>query len=118
MLLWLIIALVLVSVFSNFNPKHTSVEKVSYSQFLREIKQGSVQSVMVEDDKIIRGVTKNNRSFVTFMPLPDFALLDGFEWTGKATRKLFNAFICKLVPHVFINWGLGIFYASNARRWW
>jgi cell division protease FtsH len=103
MLLWLIIALVLVSVFSNFNPKHASVEKVSYSQFLREIKQGSVQSVMVEDDKIIRGVTKNNRSFVTFMPLPDFALLDelvkhNVDVNGQEKQQ--ESFLM----HLFVNW--------------
>jgi cell division protease FtsH len=103
MLLWLIIALVLVSVFSNFNPKHSSVEKVSYSQFLKEIKQGSVQSVMVEDDKIIRGVTKNNRSFVTFMPLPDFALLDelvkhNVDVNGQEKQQ--ESFLM----HLFVNW--------------
>lgn len=103
MLLWLIIALVLVSVFSNFNPKHASVEKVSYSQFLREIKQGSVQSVMVEDDKIIRGVTKNNRNFVTFMPLPDFALLDelvkhNVDVNGQEKQQ--ESFLM----HLFVNW--------------
>jgi cell division protease FtsH len=103
MLLWLIIALVLVSVFSNFNPKQNSAEKVSYSQFLREIKQGSVQSVMVEEDKIIRGVTKNNRAFVTFMPLPDFALLDelikhNVDVNGQEKQQ--ESFLV----HLFVNW--------------
>ncbi len=103
MFLWLIIALVLVSVFSNFNPRHASIDKVSYSQFLRDIKQGSVQSVMVEDDKIIRGVTKNNRSFVTFMPLPDFALLDelikhNVDVNGQEKQQ--ESFLM----HIFVNW--------------
>ncbi len=38
--LWLIIAIVLVSVFSNFGPRHTSAEKISYSEFLKEVDQG------------------------------------------------------------------------------
>jgi len=74
--LWLIIALVLVSVFSNFNPHQNAVDRVSYSQFLKDIKQGTVQSVTVEDDKLIHGVSKNNRNFLTYIPLPDYALLD------------------------------------------
>lgn len=103
MFLWLIIALVLVSVFSNFNPRHTSIEKMSYSQFLKEIKQGAVQSVMVEDDKIIRGMTKNNRTFVTFMPLPDFALLDelikhNVDVNGQEKQQ--ESFLM----HIFVNW--------------
>jgi cell division protease FtsH len=101
--LWLIIALILVSVFSNFNPRHTAVEKVSYSQFLKDIKQGDVQSVMVEDDKLIHGVTKNNRSFVTFMPLPDFALLDelikhNVDINGQEKQQ--EGFLM----HIFVNW--------------
>jgi len=103
MFLWLIIALVLVSVFSNFNPKHTVSDRVSYSQFLRDIKQGVVQSVMVEDDKIIRGTTKNNKSFVTFMPLPDFALLDelikhNVDVNGQEKQQ--ESFLM----HIFVNW--------------
>ena len=103
MFLWLIIALVLVSVFSNFNPHRASSDKVSYSQFLRDIKQDAVQSVLVEDDKIIRGMTKNNRSFVTFMPLPDFALLDelvkhNVDVNGQEKQQ--ESFLM----HIFVNW--------------
>ena len=58
--LWLIVAIVLVSVFSNFGPRNATAEKVSYSQFLKQIDQGMVNSVTIEDDKIIKGITKNN----------------------------------------------------------
>ena len=73
--LWLIVAIVLVSVFSNFGPRTTTAEKVSYSQFLKQIDQGMVNSVTIEDDKIIKGVTKNNQRFITYMPVHDNALL-------------------------------------------
>lgn len=101
--LWLLVALILVSVFSNFNPHHAAVEKISYSQFLKDIKQGDIQSVMVEDDKLIHGITKNNRSFMTFMPLPDFALLDelvkhNVELNGQEKQQE------GILMHLFINW--------------
>lgn len=73
--LWLIIAIVLVSVFSNFGPRNSVTEKVSYSQFLKEVEQGMISSVTVEDNKVIKGMTKNNKHFVTYMPMPDNALL-------------------------------------------
>jgi len=47
--LWLIIAIVLVSVVSNFGPRNSVAEKVSYSQFLKEVDQGMINSVTIEE---------------------------------------------------------------------
>jgi cell division protease FtsH len=101
--LWLIIAIVLVSVFSNFGPRNTVAEKVSYSQFLKEVEQGLVNSVTIEDNKIIKGMTKNNKRFVTYMPMQDNALL-GELLKGKVDisgqEKQQESFLL----HIFINW--------------
>lgn len=101
--LWLIIAIVLVSVFSNFGPRNTVAEKVSYSQFLKEVDQGMVNSVTIEDNKIIKGMTKNNKRFVTYMPMQDNALL-GELLKGKVDvsgqEKQQESFLL----HLFINW--------------
>ena len=101
--LWLIVAIVLVSVFSNFGPRQSVTEKVSYSQFLKEIDQGQVNSVTIEDDKIIKGVTKNNHRFVTYMPVHDSALLGellkyGVNVNGQEKQQ--ESFLL----HLFINW--------------
>ena len=101
--LWLIVAIVLVSVFSNFGPRQTTAEKVSYSQFLKEIDQGLVNSVTIEDDKIIKGLTKNNRRFVTYMPVHDSALLGEllkYDVDVKGEEKQQESFLL----HLFINW--------------
>lgn len=101
--LWLIIAIVLVSVFSNFGPRSSVAEKISYSQFLQEVDQGMVNSVTIEDNKIIKGVTKNNKRFVTYMPMQDNALL-GELLKGKVDvsgqEKQQESFLL----HLFINW--------------
>ncbi|WP_045097070.1 ATP-dependent zinc metalloprotease FtsH [Legionella fallonii] len=101
--LWLIIAIVLVSVFSNFGPRNSVAEKVSYSQFLKEVDQGMVNSVTIEDNKIIKGITKNNKRFVTYMPMQDNALL-GELLKGKVDvsgqEKQQESFLL----HLFINW--------------
>ena len=101
--LWLIIAIVLVSVFSNFGPRQSSTEKVSYSQFLTDIDQGMIKSVTVEDNKIIKGVTKNNHRFVTYMPMQDNALLGQLlkskvDVTGQEKQQ--ESFLL----HLFVNW--------------
>jgi cell division protease FtsH len=101
--LWLIIAIVLVSVFSNFGPRHTSAEKLSYSQFLKEVDQGMVNSVTIEDNKVIKGTTKNNHRFVTYMPMQDDALLGELlkskvEISGQEKQQ--ESFLL----HLFVNW--------------
>ncbi|KTD28757.1 cell division protease ftsH [Legionella israelensis] len=101
--LWLIIAIVLVSVFSNFGPRHAASEKIPYSQFLKEIDQGMVNSVTIEDNKVIKGVTKNNKRFVTYIPMQDNALLgdllkNNIEVSGQEKQQ--ESFLL----HLFINW--------------
>jgi cell division protease FtsH len=101
--LWLIIAIVLVSVFSNFGPRNATTEKISYSHFLKEINDGAVASVLVEDDKIIRGVTKNNQHFVTYQPMRDTALLGNLLKNNvnvSGQEKQQESFLL----HIFINW--------------
>ena len=67
-LLWLVIAMVLMSVFNNFtNPNGNSSNEIDYSAFLAEVRQGRVSAVEI-DDEIIRGVTHTGESFVTYAP--------------------------------------------------
>ncbi|WED44714.1 ATP-dependent zinc metalloprotease FtsH [Legionella cardiaca] len=101
--LWLIIAIVLVSVFSNFGPRHTSAEKISYSNFLKEVDQGTISTVTIEDNKVIKGLTKNNHRFVTYMPMQDDALLgellkNQVDVSGQEKQQ--ESFLL----HLFINW--------------
>ncbi len=101
--LWLIIAIVLVSVFSNFGPNQVGTEKLVYSQFLKEVEQGSVSSVTIEDNKIVKGITKNNQRFITYMPVQDPALLgqllkSNVEVAGQ--EKPQESFLL----HLFVNW--------------
>lgn len=101
--LWLIIAIVLVSVFSNFGPRHTQSQKVSYSQFLKQVDQGMVQSVTIENDKLIKGRTKNDKAFSTYIPLRDNQLLNqliknNVNISGQQQQQ--ESFLL----HIFINW--------------
>ncbi|MCG5548465.1 ATP-dependent zinc metalloprotease FtsH [Halorhodospira halochloris] len=53
LILWVIIAVVLMSVFSNFQERTTEVtEEVAYSEFLDEVERGNVREVMIQGDKI------------------------------------------------------------------
>lgn len=100
--LWLIIVVILVSVFSNFSPRHGQVEKLTYSQFIENVKQGGVRRVDISE-RTIRGYFKNNKPFVTYLPLHDDYLLSellnkNVEVAGQPPQQQ------SLLMHIFINW--------------
>ncbi|OGV45253.1 MAG: ATP-dependent metalloprotease [Legionellales bacterium RIFCSPHIGHO2_12_FULL_42_9] len=103
LLLWLIIAIVLVSVFSNFGPRQIATEKVSYSQFLSQVSQGQISAISIEENKIIKGITKNNQQFMTYIPIQDSALLgelikNKVDVSGQEKPQE------SLLLHLFISW--------------
>ncbi|MBP6724825.1 MAG: ATP-dependent zinc metalloprotease FtsH, partial [Halioglobus sp.] len=75
LLLWLVIAAVLLSVFNNFNMKSQS-EQVGYSDFIQEVQSDQVKRVMV-DGLTISGERQDGSSFETIRPmLEDPRLID------------------------------------------
>lgn len=79
--LWLIIAVVLITVFSNFGPRTPSTEQYTYSQFLKAVDEGKVASVVIQD-RNIQGKTKGDKQFTTYLPLQDQSLLGQLEKKG------------------------------------
>ncbi len=69
LLLWLVIAAVLLSVFNNFTVQ-PSVEKVHYSDFIEEVNQDRVSRVMIDGLTII-GYRYDNSTFETIRPMID-----------------------------------------------
>ena len=72
--LWVIIALLLVVLFSLFQPggirgnsTTSNVTQMAYSEFLDSVKQGNVKDVVIQD-RNISGDLKDGRSFATYTP--------------------------------------------------
>jgi cell division protease FtsH len=65
--LWIVVAVVLWSVVSNFGVRSPRVQPVPYSTFLSWVKDGSVREV-VFDDEAIRGSRGGDEPFVTYNP--------------------------------------------------
>ena len=76
LILWVVIALVLMSVFNNFGQRRTSSHEVDYSQFIADVKNGRVQKVLIED-RHIQGVMQNGDRFSTYTPETDNSALVG-----------------------------------------
>ncbi len=67
LVLWVVIAIVLMSVFNNFGPRQTPAKPLEYSRFIADVKEGKVQKVTIEG-RTIRGVMQNNETFTTYSP--------------------------------------------------
>ena len=102
LLLWLVIGVILISVFSNFSQRHGVDEKISYSQFLKDVDTGHVESVLIENN-VIRGQLQNNKSFTTYIPIRDDLLL-GHLIKNNVTVQGKQPEQPSMLMHLFINW--------------
>jgi len=68
-LLWMVIGVILISVFNNFGPKREADEHISYSAFVKDVNQGNVRSVTITEQNV-NGTFQNNKTFTTYLPMP------------------------------------------------
>lgn len=80
--LWLIIAVVLMSVFNNFSTPRDARPEVPYSQFLAEIKQRGIKRVSVSEEQVILGERTNGERFTTRGPQFDPGIIGDYEKYG------------------------------------
>ena len=70
LILWVVIALVLMSVFNNFGPRRASPQQVEFSRFFEDAKHSRVQKVVVEG-RNIEGTYQTGERFQTYIPEMD-----------------------------------------------
>jgi cell division protease FtsH len=75
-LVWVVIAGVLLIMFSRFMPATGEPEQVQYSAFLNEVRDGRVDSVVLQGESIY-GVRKDKSKFQTYNPETDVSALIG-----------------------------------------
>ena len=66
-IIWVVIALILMSVFNNFGPQEQPREEVEYSAFLSEVRGGQVERVTMDGDTI-EGRLQDGTQFTTYNP--------------------------------------------------
>ena len=75
-ILWIVIAVVLATVVSNFSGRPGAVQEVPYSTFLTQVEAGSVSSVTFKGDQVV-GVRSNGEQFLSYNPETDNSALIG-----------------------------------------
>ncbi|MEA5445823.1 ATP-dependent zinc metalloprotease FtsH [Gammaproteobacteria bacterium AB-CW1] len=76
LIIWIIIAVILMALFNNMGPEQEAVEELSYSQFRSEMRQGNLESVTFEGQKI-QGVLYTGDQIRTTNPESDNTALIG-----------------------------------------
>ncbi|MDH5483814.1 MAG: ATP-dependent zinc metalloprotease FtsH [Gammaproteobacteria bacterium] len=102
-ILWGVIALILLSVFSNFSQRAVSTSDIAYSEFIGQVKDGMVKQVTISGREII-GETTNQRAFKTYSPETDNRSMIGdllennVEIVARAPEQP------SLLMNIFISW--------------
>ncbi|WDE03236.1 ATP-dependent zinc metalloprotease FtsH [Thalassomonas viridans] len=104
LILWLVIAVVLMSVFQSFTPGNSNEHQVSYTRFVNDLRQGQVRDVTVDRSGVIKGTKRSGESFVTMVPggydkdLINDLVKQGVESTGEMPEEP------SIITSIFISW--------------
>ena len=102
LILWLVIAVVLMSVFQSFGPGENNGRAVDYTTFVQEVGNGQIQEAQFKDSEITF-TRRGGGRFVTYMPVYDQKLLDDLinqnvKVSGTPPEKQ------SLLGSIFISW--------------
>lgn len=116
LILWVVIAVVLLSVFQNFGDRSTSGRTMIYSEFLSQVRAGQISEVLIEGQQIT-GKLISGSTFSTYSPETNNSPLigdlekAGVQIMSKPPEQP------SLLAHMFISWfpfivliGLWIFF--------
>ena len=65
--IWMVIGVVLMTVFNQFNNRQLAQSTVNYSQFMQDAKAGRITKVVI-DGRVARATTQDGRSVVVYTP--------------------------------------------------
>ena len=78
--IWLVIGLVLMTVFNQFNTRQVAQGSVEYSQFIEEVKQGRISKVVIEG-RTLKATTTDGKRMTSYAP-PDLWMVSDLLKNG------------------------------------
>ncbi len=77
LILWVVIAVILMTVFKSFSPGAGNARLLDYTTFVKAVNQGTIRDAQINPHNgLIKGTQRNGESFETVMPLRDEKILD------------------------------------------
>jgi len=104
LMVWLVIAVVLMTMFNSFSPADRSDRNTSYTQFINEVNQGQIREVQVDRGGVVRAVRKDGQRIETTIPggydekLLDDLIKNNVDSTGVKPEET------SLLGQIFISW--------------
>jgi len=104
LILWLVIAVVLMSVFQSFTPNTANDKQVDYTGFIQDVRQGQVRDANVGRDGVIKGTMRDGTDYITVIPgaydrdLINDLVKQGVKATGEMPEET------SFLTTIFISW--------------
>ncbi|MBW3139923.1 ATP-dependent zinc metalloprotease FtsH [Ferrimonas balearica] len=104
LILWLVIAVVLMTVFQGYSPSSRTNNAMDYGTFISAINDGQVGSVEFQPDgTTIKGQTRGGEKFVTYMPIFDEDLINDLYKQNVQIKSL-PPEQPSVLAQIFISW--------------
>ncbi len=99
--IWMVIGLVLMTVFNQFNTRQVAQGSMEYSQFLEEVKQGHISKVLIEG-RTLKATTTEGKRITSYAP-PDLWMVSDLLKNGvkvEAKPEEEQSFLMS----IFVSW--------------
>ncbi len=101
LVIWLVIGLVLMTVFNQFNTRHPVQAPMEYSQFLNEVKAGRIAKVTIEGRQL-KATTVDGKRVVSYSPGDIWLVSDLLKYGVKIEAKPEEE--PSLLMNIFVSW--------------
>ena len=98
---WLVIGLVLMTVFNQFNSRQTPQASMEYSQFMEEVGKGSISKVVIEG-RILKATTTDGRKLTSYAPADLWMVSDLLKHGVKVEAKPEEE--QSFLMNIFVSW--------------
>ncbi len=99
--IWLLVALVLMTVFNQFGGQRSNDTQLVYSQFIEEVKSRNVAKVSIEGH-VLRGVSNDGKRFTTYAPTDPWMVSDLLKYGVVVEAKPQEE--PSMLMSIFVSW--------------
>jgi cell division protease FtsH len=101
LVIWLVIGLVLMTVFNQFNTRTTAQAPMPYSAFVDDVKAGKIKSVQIEG-RMLKAITTDDKRVTTYSPGDIWLINDLLKYGVKVEAKPEEE--PSLLMNIFVSW--------------
>ena len=101
MVIWLVIGLVLMTVFNQFNTRQVTQAPMEYSQFIEEVKSGRIAKVLIEG-RVLKATTNDGKRVTSYSPGDIWLVSDLLKYGVKIEAKPEEE--PSLLMNIFVSW--------------